>query len=218
MRLVLIGPPGSGKGTQAKLLVQRQTLTYIGTGVILREAIAQGLPAGAEAQPYLARGQLVPDEMVNTMVGELFARPDRPDCFVLDGYPRTLAQAVWFDGKLVELGMHLDGVVQLVIDDEEVVRRICGRLSCSNAQCGAPYHVGSRPPKVAGVCDLCGSPLTQRPDDREETIRLRLEAFHATTDDLVDHYRKVGLLREVSAYDPVEAIYDNVLRALRAGN
>ncbi|VTS02211.1 adenylate kinase [Tuwongella immobilis] len=215
MRLVLIGPPGSGKGTQAKLLVERQSLKYIGTGVILREAMSRNTETGRLAEPFLKKGHLVPDDLVNELVSDLFTQPNRPDCFVLDGYPRTLAQAVWFDQLLPKLDFNLDAVVQFVVDDEEVVSRLCGRMSCSNPQCGAPYHLRSRPPKQPGICDLCGSPLTQRPDDREETIRARLAVFHQTTDALVEHYRKLGLLREISAYDPVETIYANVIRAIQ---
>jgi len=214
MRLVLIGPPGSGKGTQAKLLVERQSLKYIGTGVILREGLVKKTPTGLLADPYLRKGSLVPDDLVNELVADLFRQDNRPDCFVMDGYPRTLAQAVSFEQLLRQLDMQLDGVVQLVIDDEEVVQRLCGRWSCTNPSCGAPYHVRSRPPKVMGVCDLCGSPLSQRADDREETIRARLHVFHETTDLLVDHYRRLGLLREISAYDPVETIYQNIIQSI----
>lgn len=215
MRLVLVGPPGSGKGTQGELLVQRLVnVVEIGTGDILRRAIKEQTPIGRKVEPLLKQGLLVPDEIVNDLVAELFRSPNRPACFVMDGYPRTYAQALAFDKLLAELGITLDGVVNLTIPDEEVVRRISGRRCCPNPTCLLCYHVIARPPKVPGVCDKCKSTLVIRDDDREETVRRRLQEFHKNTDDLVEHYRRCGLLREVSATDPVETIYANIITAL----
>jgi len=216
MRLVLIGPPGSGKGTQAKLLADRLALRYIGTGVILRDAIAHGTPMGKMAEPYLRDGKYVPDRLVNQLIAELFRGYERPAQFVMDGYPRTTAQAIAFNHLLAEEGLPLDGVVRLVIEDDEVVQRLGGRWSCPNPSCGASYHLRNRPPKVAGVCDLCGTRLSQRPDDREETIRRRLEVFHSTTNQLIEHYRELEMLRDVSALDSVETIYDNIVKSIVA--
>lgn len=216
MRLVLVGPPGSGKGTQAKRLVERLGLCYVGTGDILREAIRQQTPVGKIAGPLIRQGLLVPDPLVNDVVAELFRGTSRPDRFVLDGYPRTLAQAVAFDALLRQQYLRLDAVVNLVIGDDEVVRRISGRRTCPNPKCAASWHVEANPPKKPGECDSCGTALVLRDDDREETVRRRLGEFYKNTDALLDHYRRQGLVRDVSALDPVETIYANVVRALPA--
>ena len=214
MRLVLVGPPGSGKGTQAKLLIDRLTLSCIGTGDILRDAIARDTPTGRAAKPLIDQGLLVPDPVVNDLVAELFRGPYRPERFVMDGYPRTYSQAIAFDALLKQEYLSIDAVVNLTISDDEVVRRIGGRVCCSNVECGVCYHVIARPPKVPGRCDVCGSPLVIREDDKEETIRRRLGEFHKNTSDLLTHYRKQNLVRDVSATDPVDVIFQNILRAL----
>ena len=215
MRLVLVGAPGSGKGTQAELLVRRLGLKYIGTGDILRAAIRERTPVGLQAEPILKRGLLVPDSVVNELVAELFRRPDRPESFVVDGYPRTYAQAIAFDALLNLQYLKLDAVVSLAVKDEEVVRRISSRRCCENPKCGVCYNVLARPPKADAVCDNCGSKLIVRDDDREETVRRRLVEFHNNTDLLIEHYRARGLLRDVSAVDPVETIYANIAAVLK---
>ena len=212
MRLVLVGPPGSGKGTQAKMLVERQGLRYIGTGDLLRESIARGTEAGLHAKPFIDAGQLAPDHVVNEVVEATFRGPDRPADFVLDGYPRTLAQAQWFDTLLPRLGLSLDAVVSLLIDDEELVRRVSGRRICADPKCGRSYNIRVLPPRQPGVCDVCGKPLVQRPDDAEATIRKRLAGFHRVTDVLVEYYRRQGKLHEFSALAPAEAVYATILR------
>lgn len=215
MRLVLVGPPGSGKGTQGGLLVQRLGLTRVGTGDILRRAIQEQTPLGRRVEPLLREGRLVPDTVANDLVTELFRGPDRPTCFVMDGYPRTYAQAVAFDALLAQEVLGLDAVIDLTIPDEEVVRRISGRRCCANVvSCGVCYHLDARPPTAPGVCDRCGSGLIQRHDDCEDTVRRRLEEFHKNTDALVEHYRRRGLLREVAATDPAETIYRNIVAAV----
>jgi adenylate kinase len=214
MRLVLVGPPGSGKGTQGELLVDRLGVVEIGTGDILRRAIKDRTPLGREVEPLLKQGLLVPDTVVNDLVAELFRGPNRPERFVMDGYPRTYAQAIAFDALLAQEHLSLDAVVDLTIADDEVVRRISGRRCCSNEGCGVCYNVYAKPPKAADRCDRCGSPLDIRADDREETVRRRLVEFHKNTDDLVEHYRRRGLLREVPATDGVETIYANIVKAI----
>ena len=215
MRLVLVGPPGSGKGTQAELLVKRLGVVEIGTGDILRLAIKQRTPIGVLVEPLLKQGLLVDDSIVNDLVAELFRGPDRPDCFVMDGYPRTYAQAVAFDALLAQEMMSLDGVVNLTIADDEVVRRISGRRCCSNIpHCGTCYNIYAKPSKVPGTCDKCGADLVLRDDDKEETVRRRLQEFHKNTNGLLRHYRDKGLLHEVPATDPVETIYANIVKAL----
>jgi adenylate kinase len=215
MRLVLVGPPGSGKGTQAERLVRQFGLMSIGTGAMLRDAISRGTEMGNQIKPLMDQGLLVPDPIVNDVVAELFRSPNRPDCFVMDGYPRTYSQAIAFDALLIQQFLNLDAVINLTIPDEEVVRRIGGRRCCPNPNCDASsYNVFFRPPKVPGKCDKCGSDLILRDDDKEETIRRRLREFHNNTELLITHYRYRNLLREVSATDPVETIFANIVRAI----
>lgn len=215
MRVVLVGPPGCGKGTQAELLVQRLGLRYIGTGDILREAIRAGTAMGQRVKPLMDRGLLVPDSEVNEVVAELFRGANRPEKFVTDGYPRTYSQAVAFDALLTQQFLALDAVVNLTIGDDEVVRRISGRRCCSNKGCAVCYNVYYRQSKVAAKCDKCGSPLMLRDDDQEETVRRRLGEFHKTTDALLAYYRQRNLLRDVAATDPVETIYANLVKAIK---
>jgi adenylate kinase len=218
MRLVLVGPPGSGKGTQARLLADRLGLAYVGTGDRLRDAIRQGTPAGRAIEPLLRDGRFAPDPVVNDLVAELFRRDDRPDRFVTDGYPRTAAQAAAFDALLAQQFLRLDAVVSLAVPDDEVVRRIGGRRCCTDPACGTCFNLFARPPKVTGVCDRCGGPLAERADDREETVRRRLAEFHRHADPLLDHYRRQGLVRTVPATDAVEATYAAVTGVLGVGS
>jgi adenylate kinase len=213
MRLILFGPPGSGKGTQAKLLSERLGLAHIGTGDILREAIRIQTPRGQLAAPYVQSGRLVPDDLVNELVADRFRRDDRPESFVMDGYPRTLAQAASFDQALRQQFLNLDGVVFLTVDDDEIVRRLSGRWICPN--CGASYHIIKKPPQKSGICDICGTPLIQRADDREDTIRERLRVYRQNTTDLIPYYRAQGLLREVQGEGDVESIYSHIVQAVK---
>ena len=214
MRLVLVGPPGSGKGTQAKRLIKTYGLTYVGTGDILREAIRLRTAVGLEAEPLIKRGLLVPDPIVNEVVADLFRGPHRPARFVMDGYPRTYAQAVAFDALLRQQFLKLDAVINLAIPDEDVVSRISYRRVCSNPACAMLYHLYASPPKVSGLCDLCGSVLMLRDDDAEDTVRRRLVEFHKNTDDLLAHYQRQGMVRDISALDPVDTIFANIQAAL----
>jgi adenylate kinase len=213
MRLILIGPPGSGKGTQAKLLNQRLGLAHVSTGDMLRDAIRRGTSAGIKAQPFVTSGQLVPDDLVNQIIADFFRKDDRLEDFVLDGYPRTLPQAMSLDQLLRQLYLGLDAVILLRVDDEEIVERISGRWICSNSTCSTPYHTIFKPPKVPGICDVCGSKLIQRVDDQEATVRKRLAVFHASLGELLEYYRQRGLLRDVSGLGDIESIYANILKA-----
>src|SRR5438128_1629146 len=213
MRLILVGAPGSGKGTQAKLLSSRLRLAYIGTGDILRDSVRLETPLGLQAKPYIVSGKLVPDDLVNELVAEHFRREDRPERFVMDGYPRTLAQAASFDQVLRQQFLDLKAVLLFQVDDEEIIRRMTGRWSCP--QCKATYHLVSNPPRTAGICDVCGTKLIQRLDDREETVRERLSVYHASTADLIPYYRDQGLLREVPGVGEIEQIYAAVLQVLQ---
>jgi adenylate kinase len=214
MRLILLGPPGSGKGTQAKLLSTRLALTHLATGDILRDAIQRRSEVGVKAEPFVTSGQLVPDDVVNELVAELFRRDDRPERFVLDGYPRTLAQAASFDQVLLQQYLALNAVVLLRVDDTEIIERNSKRLTCPS--CKATYHETKRPPRQKGVCDACGTALVQREDDKEETIRRRLEVYRCNVAEMIPHYRATGLLREVSGEGDVEQIHASIVRALGA--
>ncbi len=213
MRLILLGSPGSGKGTQAKLLSERLGLQHVGTGDILREAMRQGTPAGKQAAPYVNQGKLVPDALVNALINERFERPDRPTRFVMDGYPRTLAQAESFEETLRKLGLTLCSVVFVNVDDEQIIRRLSGRWSCP--KCKSTYHNINCPPRRPGICDLDDQPLIQRVDDQEATVRDRLRYYHENTVDLIPYYRNLGLLREVSGQGSVEQVYDRIVNVLK---
>jgi adenylate kinase len=215
MRLILLGPPGSGKGTQAKLLCERLNLVHFSTGDILREAVAKNTAEGRRAKGFMTAGQLVPDEVVNEIVNARFRRSDKPTRFVMDGYPRTHAQALTFDAVLAEQGLPLNAVVNLDVPDEEIVQRLSGRWTCPNPACKTVYHVVANPPKVAGICNLCQTALVQRDDDKPATIRKRLEVFHQTNDALVRHYRDKGLLVESPGRGDIEMIYNGIVSALQ---
>ncbi len=216
MRLILLGPPGCGKGTQAALLCRRNRLEHIGTGDIIRQAIHDHTPSGERARPFVETGKLVPDDLVNEVIAERFRRDDRPDRFVLDGYPRTLAQAASFDQVLRQQFLDLTAVILLRVSDEEIVRRLSGRWSCPKAGCKATYHTESNPPRVPGVCDNCGTALIQRDDDKVETVRARLIVYHKNTEELIPHYRAQGLLRTVAGEGAIEKVYQDVMKALKA--
>ena len=214
MRLILIGPPGGGKGTQAKLLCERLGLVHFSTGDILRDAVEKATPQGRQAKVFMNAGQLVPDELVNDIVRARFAGPDKPGKFIMDGYPRTLAQAVTFDEVLREQALGLNAVISLDAADEEIVRRLGQRWTCPNPACKAVYHTTFKPPKVAGTCDLCKTELTQRADDKPDTIRNRLQVFHKLHEDILRHYEKQGLLKQVPGSGAIETIYAGIVRAL----
>ncbi len=214
MRLILLGPPGCGKGTQADLLSHRHHLEHVGTGDILRQAIRQGTGGGLRAKPYVDAGKLVPDDLVNDLVAERFAREDRPSRFVMDGYPRTVAQASAFDRVLRPRRLDLTAVLLLLVEDEEIVRRLAGRWSCPKPGCKRTYHTESKPPRVPGVCDADGTALIQREDDRVETVRARLVVYHKNTEELIPYYRDQGLLREVPGKGQIEDVYAHMIRVL----
>jgi len=214
MRLILLGPPGCGKGTQAQLLSQRTGVEHIGTGDIIRQAIGEQTPAGCRAKPFVQAGLLVPDDLVNELVAERFRREDRPSRFVMDGYPRTVAQAIAFDVVLRQLHLPLTSVLLLTVDDDEIVRRLAGRWSCPKRGCLRTYHTESNPPRRPEVCDRCGTTLIQREDDRVETVRARLVVYHKNTVELIPYYRAQCLLHEVPGQGPIEQVYANIMKAL----
>jgi adenylate kinase len=214
MRIILLGPPGCGKGTQAKLLSERHALEHIATGDILRAAIRNNTPFGARAKPYVEAGHLVPDDLVNDLIAERFRQDPRPERFVLDGYPRTLAQAMALDAVLRQQGLLLTGVLLMDVPDEEIVHRVSGRWSCPSPGCKATYHTENNPPRVQGICDVCGSRLVQRADDRPETVRERLKVYHRDTQRLVPFYREEGLLRELSGMGTIDEVYERIMAAI----
>ena len=208
MNLILLGAPGAGKGTQAELLVAKLQIPSISTGNMLREAIAKGTPLGTLAKQYIDGGNLVPDDVVLSIVAERVAKPDCQNGFILDGVPRTLAQAEALDAK----GVKIDHVVSLEIEDSVIEGRMTGRRVCT--KCGASYHIVANPTKQEGVCDLCGSTVTTRVDDAPETVRKRLEVYHASTEVLKDYYAKQGKLCLVNADQPIEDANRDILKGI----
>jgi adenylate kinase len=212
LRLVIFGPPGAGKGTQAKLLSERLGVPHIATGDMLREAVKAGTRLGGLAKKYMDEGRLVPDEVVIGMVEERLRQPDCSKGFILDGFPRTIEQAEALDSELEKLGLKLDAVLNLEVGDEEVVKRIALRRTCRS--CGAVYHLIFNPPRREGVCDRCGGELYQRDDDREEVVRNRLKVYRQQTKPLLEFYRRRGLLRDVNGERSIEDVFKEILAAL----
>jgi adenylate kinase len=204
VRVAFLGPPGAGKGTQARELAQAWRVPQIATGDILREAMAAGTPLGHEAKRYMDQGALVPDDVIVAVVKERLARPDARRGFVLDGFPRTIGQAEALTQILKELGPELDAVVYFDVPEAELLRRLTGRRVCR--QCGSTFHMVSAPPAKPGVCDRCGGPLYQREDDSEATVANRLRVYERQTAPLLDYYRDRGLLRSVRGDGTMAAI------------
>lgn len=213
MNLILLGPPGAGKGTQAKMLTERFGIPQISTGDILRAAVREGTPMGVKAKSFMDAGGLVPDEVVVGIVRERLQNPDCAAGFILDGFPRTVAQADALKETLRGLGKDLDAVISLEVDADALVTRLTGRRTCRD--CGRGYHVAFDPPKVKDICDACGGPLLQREDDREETIRKRLEVYAEQTSPLIDYYRREGLLTSIDGMQDIDVVQERVLAALR---
>jgi adenylate kinase len=214
VRLVLFGPPGAGKGTQAAAVKEKFGIPHISTGEMLRESIAAGTPVGVKAKALVDSGSLVPDEVVGELVAERLARRDARRGFLLDGFPRTLRQATILEVVLKARTEPLDAVVKINLSDDEVVRRLSGRRTCPS--CGASYHVAFSPPKVDGLCDACGGALSHRDDDREDVIRKRLTIYASQTAPLASHYGKLGLLKEVDGSGRIEEVRSRIFKALGA--
>ncbi|WBB74446.1 adenylate kinase [Micromonospora sp. WMMD1128] len=214
MRLVLVGPPGAGKGTQAEFIAAHLAVPKISTGDIFRANVTQGTPLGVEAKRYMDAGKLVPDDVTINMVRGRLAEPDAGEGFLLDGFPRTTPQAAELDKLLADLGGSLDLVLELVVDDDEVIRRLSGRRTCRG--CGKIWHVEFDATTREGVCDRCGAELFQRDDDKPETIAARLREYAEKTAPLVDYYGAQGKLVGIDATGPVEDVTVRAIDALRS--
>ena len=210
MNLILLGAPGAGKGTQAELLIQQLGIPSISTGNMLREAMANGSELGKEVKHCMENGLLVSDELVLNLLAQRVAEPDCANGFILDGVPRTLAQAEALESR----GIAVDHVVSIEIDDDVITGRMSGRRTCT--KCGATYHITANPPAQEGICDFCGAELTIRKDDAPETVRKRLEVYHASTEVLKGYYANLGKLRLVNGEQPIEAANAEILAAIGA--
>jgi adenylate kinase len=215
MRVILLGPPGAGKGTQAKLIEERAEVLHISTGDILRRAVAKETPLGREAKEYMDRGKLVPDGLVIDMMAQRFDEEDCRNGFLLDGFPRTVAQAEALEQMLGVRGMPLDHAFQLVVPRAELIERLAGRRTCR--RCGAMYHATFDPPAQAGRCNRCDGALFQRDDDREETIAARLDVYDRETAPVCDFYRSRQLLREIDAVGDPRDVLARILSHLGGG-
>lgn len=213
MRVILLGPPGAGKGTVSKLLVEHDTSVHISTGDILRNSVKDGTPLGKTAKAYMDRGDLVPDSLIMDIIEERLKQSDCQQGFIFDGFPRTIPQAEALDKLLDKLGITLNAVINLDISREVVLDRLTTRRTCSNADCQAIYNVKSMPTKVEGVCDTCGSPTIQRSDETEEAISNRLDTYNRMTAPLVDYYSKKGMLKNIKALNSKDAVQE-IIEAL----
>jgi adenylate kinase len=208
IRIVLLGPPGSGKGTQASALEKRRGVPHIASGDLLRANVRDSTALGRKVKPYMDRGELVPDELILDMMADRLSQPDAQQGYVLDGFPRTVKQAEALEERLRALSQDLDAVVYLKVPEAEILRRLGGRRTCPH--CNAVYHVDTMPPKREGICDKCGATLVQRDDEKPAVIRKRLEVYSAQTQPLLDYYQARGLLREIDGMIGV----DNVIREI----
>lgn len=212
MRLIILGPPGAGKGTQADFIVKRYNIPHISTGDILRENIKDETDLGKQAKEYMDKGQLVPDELVIALVQERITRDDCAEGFLLDGFPRTTAQAVALDAELKKLGIALDRAINIMVDPALLIERAVGRRVCKT--CGATYHVKFNPPKEEGICDNDQTKLVQRDDDTEETVKNRIKVYTEQTSPLIDYYKAQGLLLNVDGAQKIEDVFKEIVAGL----
>jgi adenylate kinase len=213
MNLVFLGPPGSGKGTQAARLSAEQGLVHLSTGDMLRDAVRKGTPLGKRAEAYMVKGELVPDELIISLIEDKVSDRELEDGFILDGFPRTIAQAESLRQMLAKHKLHLDGAILFAVPDDEVVKRLSGRWYCP--VCKAGYNYPSQMPRLVGKCDNDGNTLQRRPDDEEEVVRHRLEVYRHVTAPIVDFYRNESVLEEIRGDGSPDAVYQELLRAVR---
>lgn len=215
MQILFLGAPGAGKGTQCKMLARHLDLLHLSSGDLLREAVKQGTAAGVAAKSYMEQGVLVPDSILIDMFREKLHTPECQKGFILDGFPRNVAQARALNDLFEELNRKLSAVINLQVDEKLLTERICGRRICSNKECNAPYHVKFAPPKVENTCSICGSPLTHRSDDREDLVAARLKTYFEQTEPLIEFYDKQLLLRTVDGEGDPDEIFADLLRTLK---
>lgn len=212
MRLLIMGAPGAGKGTQAALIKDEYNIAHISTGDMFRAAIKNQTPTGIEAKGYIDKGQLVPDSTTIKLVRERLLQEDCKNGFLLDGFPRNTSQAIALDEMLKEVGIKLDAVVNVVVDDSFLIERITGRRTC--LACGASYHITAKKPLKEGICDVCGAELIQRKDDCEETIKSRLDVYHNQTAPVLEYFGKQGIVKNISGVGEISEIFANIKNAL----
>lgn len=212
LRLVLLGPPGAGKGTQASAIVKKYNIPHISTGDIFRANIKMGTELGKKAKEYMDKGLLVPDNLVVSIVKERLTEDDCKEGFLLDGFPRTVKQGEALDIELEQMGLKLDKVVNIDVEREILIERAIGRRICKN--CGATYHIEFNPPKEEGVCDLCEGKLFQRDDDKKETVERRIEVYQKQTKPLIDYYTKKRLILNVDGSKPIDMLFEEIIKAL----
>ena len=212
MKIIMLGAPGAGKGTQAKMIASKYQIPHISTGDIFRANIKNGTELGMEAKKYMDQGQLVPDELTVKILLDRVAQPDCSEGYVLDGFPRTIPQAEVLDSALDKLGDSIDFAIDVDVPDENIVRRMSGRRACLS--CGATYHIEHIPPKQEGVCDTCGQPLVLRDDDKPETVLKRLKVYHEQTQPLIDFYTKKGVLRSVDGTVDMNNVFETIVNVL----
>lgn len=212
MRLVLLGPPGAGKGTQASALIEKYSIPHISTGDILRSNIKTGTELGKKAKEYMDKGLLVPDELVVSIVKNRLLEDDCKEGFLLDGFPRTLNQGNALDKELIEMGLKLDKVVNIDVKSEVLIKRVTGRRVCKN--CGATYHIEFNLPKKEGICDICEGELLQRVDDKKETVEKRIEVYHEQTEPLIDYYTEKGLILNIDGTKSINGIFEEIIKDL----
>lgn len=213
MKLLIMGPPGAGKGTQAEVLVKELNITHISTGDMFRNAIKQGTEMGKKAKEFMDRGELVPDEVVIGMVGDRLSQPDTKKGFLLDGFPRTVEQAKALDVTLDSLSINLDGVINIVVPLDKLMARLTGRRVCRG--CGASYHVLFNPPQAEGKCNTCAGELYQRTDDNEDSVSIRLKAYEEKTQPLIDYYGNKDILLNINGDQEIKNVLDDIVKALK---
>ena len=214
MKIIMLGAPGAGKGTQAKQIASKYSIPHISTGDIFRANIKNGTELGKKAKEYMDQGLLVPDELTCDLVMDRIAQDDAKNGFVLDGFPRTIPQAEALDAALTKIGQSMDFAIDVDVPDENIINRMSGRRACLN--CGATYHIVSIPPKNEGICDTCGNELVLREDDKPETVKKRLDVYHDQTQPLIDYYNGKGILKSVNGTQPMEKVFEDITAILGA--
>ncbi|SDI24600.1 Adenylate kinase [Pseudobutyrivibrio sp. 49] len=214
MKIIMLGAPGAGKGTQAKQIASKYSIPHISTGDIFRANIKNGTELGKKAKEYMDQGLLVPDELTCDLVMDRIAQDDAKNGFVLDGFPRTIPQAEALDAALTKIGQSMDFAIDVDVPDENIINRMSGRRACLN--CGATYHIVSIPPKKEGICDTCGNELVLREDDKPETVKKRLDVYHDQTQPLIDYYNGKGILKSVDGTQPMEKVFEDITAILGA--